>query len=250
MLRMAVRVGGLVLAAALVAAPASAQIVQALHLGGGAFVPRGYSGRVDHDVLVKDLDSLDLTGCRSAEVGSCINQFTSGQVFGEWLVAFGDHVELGAGVGFYSRGVPSVYRDYVDHAHNDSDIHQELDLRIVPISGVVRFLGMRPGRFQPYVGAGVAALNYRYTESGSFIDFSNPTNFVIFSARYIASGTAVGPVALAGMRIPIGGDIWGFTMEWRHQWGSANTGGLSNGFLDDKIDLGGNHVNFGVLVRF
>jgi hypothetical protein len=253
MLRMTVRVSGLVLAAALVAAPASAQIVQSLQISGGAFIPRGYSGRfdaVDQDVLVKNLDSLDFTRCRSSRFESCIGVFNGGQVSGEWLVALGNHVEFGAGVGFYTRGTPSAYLDY--GKPNGADIVQNLSLRIVPVSGVVRLLAGRPGRFQPYVGAGVAALNFRYTEEGEFIDFTDPNANPLptYDARYAAKGTAFGPLALAGMRIPVGGDVWGFTIEWRHQWGRGNTGGAANGFLANKIDLGGDNISFGVLVRF
>jgi opacity protein-like surface antigen len=250
MLRMTVRVSGFVLAVALIAAPASAQIVQSLQISGGAFIPQGYSGRVSGDVLVKDLDSLDFTKCTSTNFQSCIRVFNGGQLSGEWLVAFGNHVELGAGVGFYSRSTPSVYLNY--GKPDGSDIVQNLNLRIVPVTAVVRFLAGRPGRFQPYVGAGVAALNFRYTEDGEFIDFTDPNANPLptYSARYTARGTAVGPLALAGLRIPVGGDVWGITFEWRHQWGSGNTGGPSNGFLDNKIDLGGDNVSFGVLVRF
>jgi hypothetical protein len=52
------------------------------------------------------------------------------------------------------------------------------------------------------------------------------------------------------VRFPINGDIWGFSAEWRYQAGSGKTGGVPNGFLADKIDLGGSNLNFGVLLRF
>jgi hypothetical protein len=250
MLRMTVRVSGLVLLAALVAAPASAQIVQSLQISGGAFIPQRYSGRAHQDVLVTDLDSLDFTHCQSADFHSCIGVFNSGQISGEWLFAVNNHIEFSAGVGFYSDSTPSAYLDY--GAPDGSDIVQKLSLRIVPVSGVVRLLGGRPGRFQPYVGTGVAALNYRYAESGEFIDFTDPTLLPLptYNANYSATGTAFGPLVLAGMRIPVKGDIWGLTVEWRHQWGTGTTGGPANGFLDNKIDLGGDNISFGVLVRF
>jgi len=250
-MRTVLRTGGLLVALAFFAVPASAQIVQALHIGAGVFVPRGYDGRVGGDVLVEDLRDQDFRGCETSPISDCIYRFTGGQVFGEWLIGFGNHVEIGAGLGFYSRGVPSYYRDYT--FPDNSDIQQHLDLRVVPITGLVRFLAGRPGTFQPYVGFGVSALNYRYTESGTFIDFNQLDTtgaFVTFDDRFIASGTAVGPLILAGFRVPINGDIWGFTTEWRYQGGSGKTGGLANGFLGDRIDLGGNQVNFGLLVRF
>lgn len=235
MLRTVTRVSGLFLVVACLAAPASAQIVQSLHLGGGAFLPRGEDGRVAEDVLIENLNSLAFK----------VKDFHTGQVFGEWLVAFGDHVELGAGVGFASRTVPTVYRDYTHP--NDTEIEQELKLRIVPVTGLVRFLAGRPGTVQPYVGIGIAAVRYRYAETGEFVDFSD---FSTFRDRYITTGTAVGPTVLAGLRVPVNGDIWGVTFEWRYQGGVGRTGGLANGFLADKIDLSGNNINFGVLVRF
>jgi hypothetical protein len=231
--------------------PVSAQIVQSLHVSGGFFIPRGYDGRVSDDVLVADLNDLEFRGCETDPIQSCIHRFNSGQVFGEWVVALNNHLEIGAGVGFYSRGVDSYYRDYT--FPDGSDITQRLQLRIVPITGVVRVLAGRPGSFQPYVGGGIAALNYHYSETGDFIDFTQldaTGAFVTYPAQYRASGTAVGGLVLAGFRAPLKGDIWAFTTEWRYQAGSADTGGAPNGFLGSRIDLGGNSINFGLLVRF
>ncbi len=237
MLRKFARTSLLVLTGALVAVPASAQIVQALQLGGGAFIPKGYNSRVQGDVLDEDLNSLLFR----------IKDFSSGQVFGEYLVELGDHIEVGAGVGFYRGSTPSVYADFT-HPDN-SEIQQNLSLRVIPVSGFVRFLPFgRPTTVQPYVGVGVSALRFHYTESGEFIDFNDNNN--TFPARYVATGTAVGPLVLAGIRVPIKGDIWAFTTEWRYQAGAGSTGGTAAGFLNDKIDLGGSNVNFGLLVRF
>jgi len=233
------------------AAPASAQIVQSLHLGGGFLFPRGYDGRVNGDVLVADLDELDFRGCEFGTIQSCIHRFNSGNVFGEWLVSLSNHLEVGAGVGFYSRGVDSYYRDY--SSPDGGDITQRLQLRTAPISGVVRFFAGRPGSFQPYVGAGIAVLPYWYKETGEFIDFTQldaTGAFVTYPAQYTASGVSVGPLLLAGFRAPIKGDIWAFTTEWRFQHVSGDTGGPPNGFLGSRIDLGGNALNFGLLVRF
>jgi hypothetical protein len=233
------------------AAPASAQIVQSLHLGGGFLFPRGYDGRVNGDVLVADLNELDFRGCEFGTIQSCIHQFNSGNVFGEWLVSLSPHIEVGAGVSFASRGVDSYYRDY--SSPDGSDITQRLQLRTAPISAVVRFLAGRPGSFQPYLGGGLAVLPYWYTETGDFIDFTQldaTGAFVTYPAHYTASGVSVGPLVLAGFRAPIKGDIWAFTTEWRFQHVSGDTGGLQNGFLGNRIDLGGNTLNFGLLVRF
>ena len=233
------RTGFLVMLAALIAVPASAQIVQGVHLGGGAFVPRGYDARVDGDVLNENLNSLVFQ----------IKDFTSGQAFGEYFLEFGDHIEIAGGIGYYRGSAPSVYRDYTHPAsQGSSEIEQELRLQIVPVTGLVRFLPFgKPSTVQPYVGVGLSALRYRYSESGEFVDFND---FSTFRNRYVTTGVAVGPVVVAGLRFPINGDIWGLTTEWRYQAGSGDTGGSANGFLANKIDLGGSNINFGFLVRF
>jgi hypothetical protein len=244
MLRTTTRTGLLVLIGSLIAVPASAQIVQALHFGGGWFIPRGYDSRVSGDVLVADLNPPDTT----QQLTFNISDFNSGQLFGEWLLEFGDHIEVGAGVGYYKGSAPSFYTGYTDSSNNNANIEQTLSLRVVPISGFVRFLPFgKPSTVQPYFGVGVSALNYRYVEDGQFIDSSDLS---IFPATYVATGTAVGPLAIIGIRVPIKGDIWAFTTEWRHQWGSGDTGGSAAGFLDDKIDLGGSNISFGFMMRF
>jgi hypothetical protein len=229
---------GLALALTL-SAPASAQVVQSLQVGFGAFLPRGFDSRVAGDVLVENLTSIEPL---RFEIGN----FRSAQIFGEWNVAFGDHVEVGAGIGYYGRRVPSVYRSLVNA--NGREIEQDLRLRIVPVQGVVRFMPFgRLGEFQPYVGAGLGLLTWRYTESGEFVD---TFTYDIFEARYVATGTDVGAVLLGGLRVPIRGDIYAMTLELRYQFGSGDTGGTGAGFLNDKIDLSGANLNFGFLIRF
>jgi hypothetical protein len=229
----------LVAAILFVAAPASAQVVQSLHVGAGGFFPRGFDARVEGDVLIENLTTVEPL---FFEIGD----FNSGLVLGEWNVAFGDHIEVGAGIGYFRRTVPSVYRDLIND--DGREIEQELRLRVVPVTGIVRFLPVgSPDEFQPYVGIGVSLLNWRYSEVGEFVDLSD---FSVFTARFKASGAAPGAVVVYGARIPIDGDIYGLTLEGRYQWGEGDTGGFDAGFLGDKIDLGGGSFTVGFLVRF
>jgi hypothetical protein len=232
---------GLALAFAVaVAAPASAQVVHSVTAGLGAFFPRGFDSRVGGDALVEDLSHFEPLAFR-------IQDFRGASLFGEWNVAFGDRLEVGAGVGYYARTVPSVYRNLVNI--DGREIEQDLGLRVIPATVIVRVLAGRAGFVQPYVGGGLAALNFRYTESGEFVD---TTNYDVFPARYIATGTALGGAFVLGVRLPIGGDIYGFTTEWRYLFGAGDTGGFDAGFLPNatKIDLSGGSLNFGFLVRF
>jgi hypothetical protein len=235
MFRAIVRASLLMLLALALAAPASAQVIQSVQVGVGVVLPRGYDARSSGDVLAEDLYSLLFQ----------IKDFESAQLSGDWNVAFGDHIEFGAGIGYYRRTVPSVYADLVNE--NGREIQQDLGLRVVPVTAVVRFLPFgRAGGFQPYVGVGVGGLRWRYTESGEFVDYSD---YSVFRARYIATGTAPAGVILGGFRAPIGGDIYAFTFETRYITGTGDIG-TDKGFLSDKIDLTSTQVNFGFLVRF
>lgn len=244
------RTRALILSAALLvfSVPASAQVVQGLHIGGGFFSPKGFDSRVDGDVLVRDAfgeslpDFPELSDALVFDMGD----FRSGHLFAEWTFGFGDHVEVAAGAGFYTKTVPTIYYDLVDEFGDEID--QELGLRIVPLTAIVRFLPIgRAGDFQPYVGAGVGVFNFRYTEQGRFVD---PVTFDIYEDRYTTTGSVPGGLVLGGVRIPIGGDIYGLTLEGRYQFATGETGGIDAGFLDEKIDLGGASFDIGFLVRF
>jgi hypothetical protein len=220
------------------AAPASAQIIQSAHLGVGGFFPRGFDSRDDDDTLVANLKAAE-------PLRFDIGRFRSGTIFGEWNVQFG-HIEFGAGIGYYRDRVPSVYRNLVNN--DGSEIEQDLRLRFIPMSAVVRFMPFGdPRTAQPYVGVGIGALRWRYSESGEFVDTSDNS---IFIDRFVATGTDTGPLVLGGIRLPMGGDIYALTMEWRYQFGLGRTGGLSKGFLGRTIDLSGGNFNVGVLIRF
>ena len=234
-----VRPGLLVAVLLLVGAPASAQVVQSLHVGVGGFFPKGFDARVEGDVLV---ENLSVGEPLFFEIGD----FRSGQVFGEWNVAFGDHIEVGAGIGYFQSTVPSVYEFLVND--DGSEIRQDLKLRVVPVTGIVRFLPVgSPDEVQPYVGVGISLLNWRYSEFGEFVDLAD---FSVFTDRFVATGSTPGTLLVYGVRIPIDGDIYGLTLEGRYQWGEGDTGGFDAGFLGDKIDLGGGSFNVGFLVRF
>lgn len=247
---MQARVGAVILFAATVfiAAPANAQVVHSVHVGGGFFKPRGLDSRVFGDVLVRNAvgEPLPADPFLSDALVFDMDQFLSGQLFGEWNVGFGNHIEVGVGVGWYSDSVPSVYYDLVDEGGRE--IVQTLQLRIVPTTAVVRFLPFgRAGDFQPYVGAGFGLFHYRYSEYGEFVD---PVTLDIFADEFVATGWTPGGVVLGGVRVPLGGDVFGLTMEGRYQFATGKTGGIDAGFLDEKIDLDGGQFTVGLLVRF
>ncbi len=214
-------------------APAQAQISrvsssasdlhQAFGVTAGVFAPKGESGRVAGDVLNVDLDTLAFN----------IGDFKGGTFSGEYLAGFGNYLEAGISAGFYQRSVPSVDRSLVNA--NGSEIAQDLKLRVVPLTATVRFLPAGRGSVEPYVGAGIGAFRWHYSEIGQFVDDRDRS---IFNDRYLADGTAYGPVVLGGVRFPFG-EMMDFGGEVRYQRAEGDTKPAQSRLLGDKIDLGG-----------
>ena len=224
-------------------APASAQVYQvtradARHSVGfnlGYFMVKGEDGRVDDDVLLANLNDLAFE----------IDDFNTWSIGGEWLYGVRKFLETGVSVGFSSRTVTSVYRDFVND--NGTEIAQDLTLRIVPIAATIRFLPVgRGAAVEPYIGGGIGIFNWRYSEAGEFVDFSDDS---IFRAQYKASGTSFGPVVVAGLRVPIG-DALTAGFEYRWQEADGDTKPAESELLGSKIDLGGNNFLFTMHFRF
>jgi hypothetical protein len=248
MRRYANRVALLAAGALLIAMPARAQVVSSIQFGAGGFFPRGFDSRASGDVLVRN--SLGETiggGIGTDALVFNISDFRSGHAFGEFNLSFGPHVEVGVGVGTYGRHVPTIYSDVIDTGTN-LDISQELSMRATPITALVRFLPFgTASTVQPYVGVGVAAVPFRYAESGDFVDSDTLS---IFPARYLVNGTTAGTVVVGGVRFPINGDIYALSVEGRYLRAVGDTGGNANGFVADKIDLSGGMFDVGFIVRF
>ena len=202
--------------------PASSYAQQSLTLYVGGFVPKGEDARDKQDVLWNNLDFLAFN----------IKDFNGATTGAEYLVGLGEHFDGGLGVGIYSRSVPSVYARKVNA--NGSEIEQSLKLRMVPFTATVRWLPLgRSAGVQPYLGAGVAVVNFRYSESGQFVDFKDGS---IFRDTFVGSGTATGPTVLGGIRVPVGGWDVGGEVRWQRAIGDLPA---DEAFSGNKIDLGG-----------
>jgi len=231
--------------------PAEAQVVRVsrgdarntININFGYFSLPGAESRVDDDAIVPNLvDLARRSDLANLEIGH-FNNVTFG---GEWLYGVTDYLEVGAGVGFYRKTVETAY---ARETHEDqSDIAQDLKFRIVPMTATVRFLPLGRGAgIEPYVGVGIGLFSWRYTEIGEFID---EDGFIFSNVEdpFDESGTALGPVILGGLRAPLG-DVWSLGGEIR--WQKAEDDGLfEQGFLGDKIDLGGWTYNLTFGVRF
>lgn len=210
--------------------PAAAHAQQTFSFSIGGFVPTGLDSRDANDVLLNDTTFLDFNfkGFRQPTIGA------------EWLVGLGDKTEAGLGVGYYEH-TAHAFDAYSVFQDTGEPIAADLRLRTIPFSATFRFLPMGHGNgIEPYIGAGITAINYRYTETGNFVATDGVT---IVNGRFVGSGGAVGPVILGGVRFPFG--PLGIGGEIRYQNAKANLPS-DQGFAGSKIDLGG----FNYLVTF
>jgi opacity protein-like surface antigen len=201
----------------------------------GYFALKGLDSRVTDDVLVGDLISAQPLLFE-------VKDFNGVHIGGEYLIGFG-RIEGGVGLGFTQRTVPTVYANLT---HSDgTEIEQDLKLRTIPVTFTARFLPLGRGAVvEPYIGAGVAAIRWKYSEVGEFVDAVDNS---IFPARFTADGTAVGPTVVAGLRAPVSNWTVGGEVRWQKV---EAKGLLDKGFLGDKLDLGGWTTNFTLGVRF
>jgi hypothetical protein len=214
----------------------SAAAQQTLNFTLGYFSLRGEDARVEGDTLNANLHS-------GAPLVYEISDFNGATVGAEWLIPLGNYFEAGAGIAFSRRTVPSIYDGYEET--DGSEIEQDLRLRIVPVSFTIRVLPLgQSSPVQPYFGAGLGIFNWRYSETGDFIDFDQGRP-IIFPDTFVDSGSTTGPVALGGIRFV--SDTMSAGGEIRYQSADAD---LSDGFLGSKIDLGGWTYQFTVGVRF
>ena len=137
-----------------------------------------------------------------------------------------------------------MYANFVNS--NGSEIAQELKLRIVPVTGTIRFLPIGHAAVEPYVGGGIGVYNWHYSEVGNFVDFSD--NSVFFNT-YKDHGNAFGGVILGGVRAPVG-NAFAIGAEIKYQKAEGDIDVAQSGLLGSKIDLGGWTTSFTMHVRF
>jgi hypothetical protein len=212
------------------ARPATAQ--QTLNFSVGYFTPRGEDARIAGDVLNQN---------RNFQVFD-VREFSGASVGAEWLLPIGQFLEGGAGISLSRRTVPTVYEDFVDD--DGTEIDSDMRLRILPVAFTLRVLPLgQSSPVQPYFGGGVGVFNWRYSESGEFVDFGARNE--IFRDQFAANGNRIGAVAIAGIRFA--GDAVSAGGEIRYHKAEAD---LDNRFAGSKLDLGGWVYNVTLGFRF
>jgi hypothetical protein len=209
----------------------------------GYFALKALDSRVNDDVLVTELLNPPVVIDTAQPLLFEVKDFNSVSFGGEYLLGFAEVFEAGVGLGYYQRTVPSVYA-HLTHPNGD-EIAQDLKLRTIPVTFTVRFLPLgRRGAVEPYIGGGLAAISWRYSEVGEFVDTLDASTF---PARYEAKGTATGPTVLGGLRGVV--DRWtvGGEVRWQKAEGTIP---VDSGLIGNKFDLGGWTTNFTLGVRF
>ena len=201
----------------------------------GYFGLRGIESRDPDDVIVGDL-------VNAHPLLFEVNDLNSATFGGEYLFAPARNFEIGVGLGFSQKSIQTVYADIT---HSDrTEIEQELKLRQVPVTFTGRFLILpRGSAVEPYIGAGLTAIRYQYSEVGEFVDQDG----FIFPAVFKTDGTAAGPIVLAGARAPIQNWTIGGEFAWQKVVADVP---VEDELLGTKLDLGGWHVRFNVGFRF
>jgi hypothetical protein len=183
--------------------PNAARAQQTLNFTAGYFSVRGEDGRDTTDILVNDRRYLTFD----------VADVSSGTIGGEWLVPIGRFIEGGAGVSLSRGTTSSQYTGFSTPGGNA--ITQELRLRQVPIAFTLRALPLgQSSPIQPYFGGGLAVINWHYSESGDFVDFSNSNT--IFHDSFVGSGWQTAPVALGGIRFAGNSASAGFEVRYQH----------------------------------
>ena len=181
------------------------------------------SGRAQTDILqIEHNDFLFET--------SDFNSLTLG---GEWLVPISRLFEVGGGV--------SVSRRTVSTGHNrltnsdGSPITKEMGFRQMPVAFTARVLPLGQAySVQPYAGGGVAVIMWRFTEAG---DLVTPDRVVFRNEQHAATGRALGPVVLLGLRVA--GETMAFGVEGRYQRARGSFAPVFARVRNADIDLGG-----------
>jgi opacity protein-like surface antigen len=208
----------LFLLSAAVAAPAQADTL--FGITGGLFAVKSESNRDVDDVIYQNRGFLSFD----------VSDFNGGTIGGE-------SSRLALPRGRRRRGlrtVPSVYLDFVNVSGRE--IEQDTELQVVPISATARLFPLgRDQGVQPYVGGGIALLNWKYTESGEFVDFNNGNE--VFRDTFTDKGNVTAPVVLGGVRFALSDAVL-LGGEFRYQAGKADLD-PSLGFAGDRLDLGG-----------
>ena len=177
----------------------------------GAFSPDGNSELWDFNV---DTFNFDV---------STFNYVMGGVELDLELTTF---LDVAIALDGYSRRVSAHYLDFI--REDGSEIQQSFKLKVLPITGGLRYLPVRKfHRFIPHVAAGVGLYYFDYQEAGDFVNLSSSA---IFPSTFQDRGLTPGAYIGTGLEFRISegidpGQGWFVFGQFRRHWARAELGG-------------------------
>jgi len=193
---------------------------QVIGVSVGTFAAALESSRSPSDVIKAN------TGFQTFDIGD----FNNVVVGGDWMLAFSEYLEAGAGLEFYQKTVSGTQPMSVPPP--DVDLALDMTVRTISVPITARFFPLtRNARVQPYVGGGAMIHFWRYTEERAL-------NVGMFSSQssVIDQGITLGPVVFGGARVPVGPAV-SLGAEVRYRIREARLTGPV--FTGTTLDLGG-----------
>lgn len=181
------------------------------------------------------------------------SDFDSPYFGGELAVRVNERWDVALSLGFQQTTIESESRPFV--GTDDLPILQTTEFRQIPLAVTTKFYPLARGRslgrfawiprtFAPFVGGGVGLMNYRYEQSGEFVD---EETLDIYVDRFVTDKQGFLARAAGGVNVSLGKQFL-FTAEGRYTWASADVGGGYARY--DRIDLDGLQVIGGIGIRF
>lgn len=160
-------------------------------------------------------------------------------------------VEGGFDIG--RRTVSSEYRRFISSTGQPITQDSKLDQSALTVG--VRFTpaghGQRisrfafiPRRMTPYAGAGLQAMYYKFSQTGSFVDFVDRS---IFQDVFRSSGWTFGPYVRGGVDLQVWRRLF-VNADIRYAWLRSDLSRDFSGF--DGIDLAGARAATGISLKF
>lgn len=179
--------------------------------------------------------------------------FNAPGIIGEVGLAITSRIQASGGVDFHRQTIGSEYRRFIDNS--GAPINQSTKLSQSDISGSVKVALLDRGRsisrlvfvpraIAPYVGAGVGALYYEFTQVGDFVDFAT---LGVFPDAFKSQGWTPSAHVFGGTDIRLWRQLF-VDVEARYVWAHGDLGSDFVGF--DGIDLNGFRLSTGISVVF
>lgn len=161
--------------------------------------------------------------------------------------------EIVLGVAGSGSNRKSEFRDWVDG--DDLPIEQRTRFSRTPIGASFKYYlrpsGERigsfawiPNRFTPWASVGGGMMNYKFEQTGDFVDYET---LDIFSDRFVSTGWAPFAQGAVGAGYSVS-TRWQLVGELKYMHGRGKLSNSFEGF--DKLDLSGLSTSIGMSVRF